>query len=143
MLEKQDYLMMQIEQLGRVLGKILADLFGLKSSGNISTAYENVRESLILELDIDFEKLIYMTDSEFKDHISDCLFKSPKLYAQLAQLFIETAKIQYDGFKRLKLSEKALLLLNMEIQETKTFSLSNQSKIRELELLVDNYKKTL
>jgi len=143
MQEKQDFLMMQIEQLGRALGKILADLLGLKSSGNVSDAFEILSESLILELDIDFKKLIFLSDSEFKDYISDCLFKSSKLYAKLAELFIEAAKMQNDGIKSFKLSEKALLLLKMEIQETKTFSSFNHSRIRELELLVDKYKKTL
>lgn len=132
---------MQIEQLGQVLGKILADMLGLKS-GNVSGAYEQVAETFQAELDIDLEQLICMTKDEFEEYISDCLFKTAKLYYQLAEVLTEAAEAQHENEKSLKLYEKVLILFQMEIKETKTFSLSKQRRKSEIEMIIQKlYKK--
>ena len=45
-MEQQDYLKKQIDQLGKVLGKIFSDLFGLKSNGQINAGLEITNQTL-------------------------------------------------------------------------------------------------
>lgn len=143
MYEKRDYLMIQIEQLGRVLGKILSDLFGLKSSGRVSESYQLVKESLISELDIDFDILIDMSESQFSSDLSTKLMKSSLLYSQFAELLIETSSIQFDSIKKLKLLEKTMILYRMEIEINKTFSISHQNKLDSLQQLINDLRNKL
>lgn len=142
MQEKQDYIMMQIEQLGQVLGKILADLLGLRS-GNVSGAYEMVAHRFQTELDIDIEQLMNMDEQEFKNYITDCLLKSSKLYFQMADLLLKTAKHQDDNIISLKLYEKALIVYKMEMIETKTFSVSKQKRMSEIEMIIQDLNKQI
>lgn len=63
-MEQRDYLQKQIDQLGRVLGKLLADLIGLKNQGEVSEGIEITSQKLKDELDLDLEDLINMPADE-------------------------------------------------------------------------------
>ena len=56
-MEQRDLLKDQIEQLGKVLAKILPDFLGLKSEGQISQGIEITNHRLRSELDIEIEEL--------------------------------------------------------------------------------------
>jgi len=43
-MDQEDYLIRQISQLGRVLGKILAGLLGLKATGQINSGIETANQ---------------------------------------------------------------------------------------------------
>jgi hypothetical protein len=55
---RQDYLKKQIDQMARVLGKLLADVLGLKSDGNILDANELVQEVFTKELGFEFDEIL-------------------------------------------------------------------------------------
>ena len=55
---RRDYLQKQIDLLGRVLGKILSDLLGLKSVGEIMEGIDSSYLALKEELNLDLEELI-------------------------------------------------------------------------------------
>jgi len=88
-MERQDYLKKQIDQLGKVLGKILADLIGLKNQGKASEGIEIAAQELESELDLDIEELIeiptdklaetlitkYSMKNEHIDRFADILFE--------------------------------------------------------------------
>lgn len=57
-MEQRDYLQKQIDQLGQVLGKILSDLLGLKTQGQINEGIELTNQALKKQLDLDIEELI-------------------------------------------------------------------------------------
>src|ERR1700741_4082727 len=54
---KRDYFKDQMDQMGRVLGKLLADLLGLKSEGNIIGANDMVLEVFSKDIGFDFEEI--------------------------------------------------------------------------------------
>ena len=56
-MEQRDFLQKQIDQLGRVLGKLLADLIGLQNQGEVSEGIEITSQKLKDELDLDLESL--------------------------------------------------------------------------------------
>lgn len=52
-MQQRDFLLDQIEQAGRVIGKAIARYFNLKSDGNITSAVAVTNEALKSELDIE------------------------------------------------------------------------------------------
>lgn len=56
-MEKEDYLIRQISQLGRVLGKILTGLLGLKASGQVNSGIEAANRELKNESGFNFDEL--------------------------------------------------------------------------------------
>ena len=68
-MERRDYLKDQIDQMGRVLGKILADFLGLKSQGMVNQGIEISNEQLIGELDLDVEELLSLNKSDMIEQL--------------------------------------------------------------------------
>ena len=61
----------QVEQLGRVLGKILANFLGLKSSGQVEQGIEVANEQLQSELDIDIDEIVILSRDELKNYLME------------------------------------------------------------------------
>lgn len=57
-MEQEDRLKKQIDQLGKVLGKILSDLLRLKNQGDASISIDSVFVSFKTELDLNLEEII-------------------------------------------------------------------------------------
>jgi hypothetical protein len=64
-LPQEDYLKRQIDQLGQVLGKILADLIGLKTQGHIGEGIEEVNQKLKSELNLNINELTLIPVENF------------------------------------------------------------------------------
>jgi hypothetical protein len=64
-MQQSDYLLRQIEQLGRVLGKILADLLGLKNQGEAHAPFDFASAAFLNELDMDLPALLALPESEW------------------------------------------------------------------------------
>ena len=62
---RRDYLQNQIDLLGRVLGKVLADLLGLKNTGEINEGIKVTYQALKEELNIDLEELLKLSNEDF------------------------------------------------------------------------------
>ena len=69
-MEKRDLLKDQIEQLGRVLGKIVSDFLGLKSSGETTAGIEISNEQLKNELDMDLSILLELDKYDLKKYLT-------------------------------------------------------------------------
>jgi hypothetical protein len=88
-MEQEDYLKRQIDQLGRVLGKILSDLCGSKTRGMISSGIEAASHDLKTELDMDINTLVSIPTSKLIDTLQQR--KEPKpLNTQYLRLFSQT-----------------------------------------------------
>jgi hypothetical protein len=57
-LERRDYLQKQIDQLGKVLGRIIADFLSLKTEGFIDDGVVMTQEALKAEVDLDVDTLL-------------------------------------------------------------------------------------
>jgi hypothetical protein len=57
-MEQEDRLKKQIDQLGKVLGKILADLMRLKNQGDASISIDSIFVAFKTELDLNLEEII-------------------------------------------------------------------------------------
>ncbi len=59
-MEQRDLLKDQIDQLGKVLAKILSDFLGLKAKGQASHGVEISNHRFQRELEINIERLAYL-----------------------------------------------------------------------------------
>ena len=135
-MERRDILKDQIEQLGRVLGKILANFLGLKSEGRISQGIEMTNKQLQLELDIDIEKITTFDGPGLRDYL-----KGRKLVAEhlekLSDYLAQVGKFTWedDKQKAKRLLETAIELLDIadEISKTASFDrVDRRHKIEEM-----------
>ena len=73
-MEHRDLIKDQIEQLGKVLARILSDFMGFKSEGKTGPGIEVTNESLKSELDLDIELILSKKEEELSNY-----FKAHKL----------------------------------------------------------------
>lgn len=128
-MEQRDIIKDEIEQLGKVLGRIIANFLGLKSKGQVSQGIEITVQKLQSELDIDTNKLITLSRKKLTEYL-----QKRKLTAEhieiLADYLKETGKIEIERDSteaKIKL-EKALELLEItdEISSTESFERMNK-----------------
>lgn len=64
-MDQRDYILRQIDQLGIVLGRIISELFGLISNGQINDAIEVANYTIEGELGMDLEELCAIRSDHF------------------------------------------------------------------------------
>lgn len=128
-MEQRDLLKDQIEQLGKVLGRILSDFLGLKSAGKADLGIEITNQRLQSELDIDIEKLTALSKSALKEYLAN-----HKLTAEHLEILADYLKeIGIEKLKENPLTarvwlEKAIELIDIadELSETKSYDRINK-----------------
>jgi hypothetical protein len=138
-METSDYLMRQFNQLGKALGKLLADLFEPDNNLPAHQTLKNINQELITALDIDIETIIEIPSDEliakFKEEyganfanfedLAEFLYQIGYLYQASNELNKATAV-----FRQALITHKYLL------EHGDTFSLEIHQKINELEALL-------
>lgn len=112
-MEQRDIIKDQIEQLGRVLGKIVNRFLNLDSSGNITDEIKTTNQQLKSELDIDLDKIIYFTKNELRDFIKKRNFAEGHL-EQLSEFAFKVGKNKIENNKD---ESKAYLTTALELLE--------------------------
>ncbi len=67
-MEQRDYLKDQVEEMGRVLGKVLADFLGLKNTGKVTEGIKLANQAFKSQLDIEPNLLLSLTKEELKQY---------------------------------------------------------------------------
>ena len=136
-MEQRDLLKDQIEQLGKVLAKILSDFLGLKSTGNVTQGIEISNERFQSELDIDIEKLVTFNKSELKEYLEAHKLTASHLET-LSEYLKEIGKVQIEKNSddaKIKLN-KASELLDIADEISKTMSFDRINKKNEIKNLL-------
>ena len=110
-MEQRDLLKDQIEQLGRVLGKIFANFFGLKAEGKIVLGMEITQQNLKSELDLDIDKMLGLTKENLNDYLINKRL-TPKHVDDLSDYLIECGSYYLQSDKN---QAKTTLLTAMEL----------------------------
>ena len=124
-MEQRDLLKDQIEQLGKVLAKIMSDFLGLKSVGNVPQGIEISNERLQSELDISIVKLMSLNKNELKDYFNSRKLTEAHLEVlseYLKEIGIE--KTQTNKAEAALYLERAIELLDIADEMTKTMTLN-------------------
>ncbi|MCB0637843.1 MAG: hypothetical protein KDC54_14545 [Lewinella sp.] len=128
-MEQRDLLKDQIEQMGKVLRKILAGFLGLKSEGRTSEGIEVTNQRLQNELDLDIEKMATRTPEELRADVVKRQLTAGHLEdisAYLVELGMEVLKADQEKAK--VWFGKAIELLDISDEITQTMSFDRFSR---------------
>jgi hypothetical protein len=128
---QQDYIRRQIDQLGRVLGKVLADLLGLKGQGKLTDGVEITDQILKTELDLDLQKLINIPNDNFINVLKEDKGFNNGHLDTLAQVLYLLADTKDDSNRR-AVYEKCLLIYEYLETEEHVYSFERQSRIERI-----------
>jgi hypothetical protein len=135
-LEQEDFLKRQIDQLGRVFGKILAGLIGLKAHGLMSEGIEAADQALKIELGLNIEDLTLIPTDSFLKTLLDTKKFSDNNFEQLAELMFLIAEElnirNTDVGKMKKMYERALIIYEILDKTSSTYSFDRHSKIEKI-----------
>src|SRR5690606_16419312 len=128
-MEKRDILKDQIEQLGKVLARILSQLEGLKSEVQISQGIDLASEQLRCELEIEIDGLVNLTKKELEEYLKHRKFTAEHVVL-LSACLKEIGKVQMEKKNNDAIIkfEKAIELLDIadEISQTVSFDRINR-----------------
>lgn len=123
-MQQRDIIKDEIEQLGRVLGKIIAHFLHLKAQGNIAIAIQATNAQLQSELDIDIEEIIAFTPEELERY-ADTKRLTDKHLDELAKYLYELGEIEKEknpmNASKYFEAAKRLIITAGKISKTFTF----------------------
>ncbi len=133
-MEQRDYFMRQIEQLGRALGKALADLAGYRKTGNVAEGIEQGVQFLKTEVDIDIDEVLSFSSEELTAFLKSRLH-STLIMDQLAALLYEMGidREEINGDLVHDFYKTALAIYRFIDESESSYSIERQEKIKELE----------
>ncbi|NOU16223.1 MAG: hypothetical protein HOO91_01510 [Bacteroidales bacterium] len=125
----RDYLKKQIDELGRVLGKLLADLISLKTQGKTEQGIEIVNQTLKTELDLDLSEILSLSEEEIIEKLEKMTpdYKLIGVYADIIYEMLDD--LNYEKAKKADLLKKILALYEHVEKKSSTFSFENHTKI--------------
>lgn len=135
-MEQRDYLKKQIDMIGLVLGKLLSDLMGMRSTGKLSVGIETTKQSLKTELDIEIDKLIDMPNHEFIHFLQITKNYENENLSKLAEILLLMADNTEDEQRSKKLYEKTLIIFEHLQQTDNVYSFDRKAKIDRIKSLI-------
>jgi hypothetical protein len=135
-LQQEDFIKRQIDQLGQVLGKILADFLGLKTQGQISEGIEAADQALKSGLDLNVDDLTSIPTEKFIKSLQEVKKLSNDNFDKLAEiLFLLAEELNHrgtDNEKKKKLYER-ILAIYMHLDKTSSiYSFDRHIKIEKI-----------
>ena len=112
-MEQRDIIKDQIEQAGRVLGKLMTKFLNLDSSANITDEIKATNQQLKSELDIDLDKIILFEKNELRDFVEERNLTEGHL-EQLSEYLFKIGKHKIENNKK---ESKAYLSTALELLE--------------------------
>ena len=125
-MEQQDYLMKQIDQLGRTLGQILLDLLGKKNDGRAVEGVEDAIQTLKSKLNLDIKALFEMPVRDFINILKTQKNFTDVNLAQLAEVLLLIADNEQSNSKALY--QKCLAIYDILDKQESKYSLDRQWK---------------
>ena len=129
-MERKDYLLIEIEKIGIILGAILQKFFGGKGNSAVTIEHqiENAKGKLLDELNFDIDKFLDLQTEESNEYIFTFSGFSIENIDLLAKYFSEIGFTEnFDNSK--KYLEKALQLYNLCNLKSKTYSFEREANI--------------
>ena len=131
-MEKRDLIKDEIERLGKVLGKIVANLLNLKADGETNEGIKATEQALREELELDLGYLAQLDDKQFIDHVTSKRNFNFLLLEQLGDVFLELGEgmlIAADKENALLYLQKSLVIYEYISRESATYSLAREEKV--------------
>jgi len=131
-MEQEDYLKKSIDQLGKVLSRLLGDILGLKNQGSLIEMISLVEETLKSELSIDLLALFSIPKNRLIETIQQNKEISNDNLDKLAEILSYIANEEKNKEKRNKFFEHILEIYNYLENNDKTYSIERYYKIEKI-----------
>lgn len=141
-MRQDDYFLNQIDLLGRVLGKIIADLLNLKNQGQIIEGIDTVSQILKNELDFDLNGIILIPTEDLVEFIDQKNKLSIDNLEKLAEiLFIIGVELKQKNQEKMNhLLVRSLVIFEHINAKSSTFSIERMSKIEKIKNFLSSQK---
>jgi len=135
-LEKRDYLIDQIEQLGRALAMIYSKLLGFRNEGKVPESIEFTSLSLKTELNLDLDELAAIPTEDFVSRMKEDKkfnYANLELLADiLLHIADDTNQSNPDSRQDQNFYSKSLKVYNYLNERDLTYSFERQAKIERI-----------
>jgi hypothetical protein len=136
-MEKRDYLIDQIEQLGQALALIFSKLMGFRDQGKVPEAIEMTSLSLKTELNLDLDELSAIPTDDFVSRMKEDKkfnYSNLELLADILLHIADDIRITNPDSKQdLNLYGKCLRIYKYLDDRDLTYSFERQAKIEQIE----------
>jgi hypothetical protein len=127
-MEKRDYIESMIEQMGLFLKRLLSDLIKDIGTESIEQTISSIEELFENEFKISISELVYLSENDFNNFVSNHKFKEKHL-EDLSELIFKLSFQKNMELNKSKLfKEKAINLLNMADSVSNSYSIDRINK---------------
>ena len=133
-MRQDDYFLNQIDILGKVLGKVLADFLRIKKQGQVMDGVEVTSQTLKAELDIELSELLSISN----DQLITTLLGKEKIkldhLEKLAEILYELGNSMQEknNQNRKQYFEKSYLLFEHVNKHSNVYSMERMNKIESI-----------
>ncbi|MFZ4522059.1 MAG: hypothetical protein ACOYNC_10150 [Bacteroidales bacterium] len=139
-MQQEDYIKRQIDQLGQVLGKILAYLSGSGTSGTVGEGFQAVDQALKEEIGMNVSELVAIPADQFIQFITETRMLNADNLEQLADLFyllgVECDKVIDENQPAQKFYERSLMMYEQVEETSSTYSFDRHLRMKEIKTLL-------
>lgn len=140
-MERRDYLQKQVDQLGKVLGKILSDLLVLKSPAQVSEGIVMANQTLEKESGLDMEELMDIPAAHFIDVLTTEKQVNPENLEKLADILLfmaeHTEHNEKDNNRQKIIYQKCLIIYEYLTGKEHSYSFDWHMKIEKIKKNMD------
>ncbi len=140
-MERRDYLMSQIEEMGLFLARLIGRLKTKKRESEDVQVMEDASNALSIQFGWDLEELLFLDNQSFIGLMEDNLLADDH-YEKMATIFELLADCAPDNQtllrKELYLYKALLLLEHLEFRSS-TYSMERQNRISRLQTMLDSW----
>lgn len=132
-MEQRDYLKRQIDQLGKVLGKVIADLLGLRQGNASLKGVEIVSQAFKDEIDLDLELLLSVETDDLIDFlITEKGFNEENLDKLAEILFMISNDMTSDNPLRNSFFKRCLVIYEYLEMTQQTYSFDRSLRLKKI-----------
>jgi hypothetical protein len=139
-MEKRDYLMDQIEQLGQALALVYSKLFGLSKQGKVPEAIEMTSRSLKTELNMDLTEISSIPTGDLINTLQQDKKLNHSNMELLANILLHIADVKCtenpESEEGLNLYGKCLKIFSHLNERYLTYSFERESKIARIQSIL-------
>lgn len=138
-MERRDYLMSQIEEMGLFLARLVGRLYKRKQDNEEDQVMEDIRSALSVQFGWDLDELLFLDNQSFISLMEENLLADDH-YEKMASVFEVIGDLVPDNKtllrKELYLRKALLLLEHLEFRSC-TYSLDRQNRIAQISLALN------
>jgi predicted transcriptional regulator len=138
-MERRDYLLFQIEQIGKVLRKMVAKLSGLDNDVDTSIRIKEINLELKSEIDIDIDSILSLNKTELKQHFETTNLASQNMEIIAEYIFVMAEKyIETNPNAAKNYFQSSLSILEIIDEITMSFSFERMERKSLIQNRIEN-----